>query len=215
MQRVLTKRWAALTSRKTVHWNTPRQLFDSLNREFGFQVDVCGTLDRTLCPVTFTLDRNGLGQKWAPKACWCNPPYGPDLGHWMRKAFEESRRGATVVCLVPARTDTAWWHDYAMRGEVRFIRGRLQFSESNHAAPFPSVVIVFRPPAKDGKMRLGEKPKGESPLLAFRISDETKQTLKEVAKLEDITPSEYARRALENALRKDSAARSREAAKAR
>ena len=74
-----------------------------------------------------------------------NPPYGREIAKWMRKAFEESRNGATVVCLVPARTDAGWWHDYAMRGEIRFIRGRLRFSGSSVNAPFPSAVVVFRP----------------------------------------------------------------------
>lgn len=74
-----------------------------------------------------------------------NPPYGRTIGKWVRKAWEASREGATVVCLLPARTDTAWWHDYCMRGEVRFIRGRLKFGDSKSGAPFPSAVVVFRP----------------------------------------------------------------------
>ena len=76
--------------------------------------------------------------------CWMNPPYGKEIGKWMEKAYEESRKnGTTVVCLVPARTDTAWWHDFAMRGSICFLRGRLKFGGSKNAAPFPSAIIVF------------------------------------------------------------------------
>ncbi len=75
-----------------------------------------------------------------------NPPYGRKIKSWMKKAYEASRAGALVVCLVPARTDTAWWHDYAAKAdEIRFIRGRLRFGAANHAAPFPSAVVIFRP----------------------------------------------------------------------
>jgi hypothetical protein len=70
-----------------------------------------------------------------------NPPYGRDIGKWMKKASESD---ATVVCLVPARTDTKWWHDYAMKGEITFIRGRLKFGNAVNSAPFPSAVVVFR-----------------------------------------------------------------------
>ena len=88
-------------------------------------------------------DQDGLRQEWAPRRCWMNPPYGRVIGDWMRKAYEESKRGATVACLVPARTDTRWWHDYAMKGQIRFIRGRLKFGAGKANAPFPSALIVF------------------------------------------------------------------------
>lgn len=73
-----------------------------------------------------------------------NPPYGRTIKQWMQKAYESSLKGATVVCLVPARTDTAWWHDFAMKGEIEFIRGRLKFGGHKNSAPFPSAVVVFR-----------------------------------------------------------------------
>jgi len=76
--------------------------------------------------------------------CWMNPPYGREIGLWMKKAWESSLSGATVVCLVPARTDTKWWHDYAMKGEIEFIRGRLKFGNATNSAPFPSAVVVYR-----------------------------------------------------------------------
>jgi site-specific DNA-methyltransferase (adenine-specific) len=74
-----------------------------------------------------------------------NPPYGKEIGKWMKKAYESAVNGALVVCLVPARTDTKWWHDYAMKGEITFIRGRLKFDRHKNSAPFPSAIVVFRP----------------------------------------------------------------------
>ena len=76
--------------------------------------------------------------------CWMNPPYGRTIGNWMKKAYESSLEGATVVCLVPARTDTGWWHNYAMKGDIEFIKGRLKFGGSKNSAPFPSAVVVFK-----------------------------------------------------------------------
>jgi phage N-6-adenine-methyltransferase len=124
-------------------WATPQKFFDSLHREFGFSLDVCATNENAKCDRFYTPDVDGLSQEWSG-VCWMNPPYGRHIGKWMRKAYESAQRGATVVCLVPARTDTAWWHDYAAKGEVRFIRGRLKFGNSKTAAPFPSAVVVFR-----------------------------------------------------------------------
>lgn len=133
----------AIFSSKTDEWATPRGLFDELDREFHFETDVCATKENAKCARFFTWQQDGLAQKRG--ACWMNPPYGRTIGKWVRKAWEASREGATVVCLLPARTDTAWWHDYCMRGEVRFIRGRLKFGDSKSGAPFPSAVVVFRP----------------------------------------------------------------------
>ena len=86
-------------------------------------------------------------EKVSPITFWMNPPYGREIGKWMKKAYEESQQGCTVVCLVPSRTDTAWWHDYAMKAdEIRYIRGRLKFQGAENSAPFPSAVVIFRPP---------------------------------------------------------------------
>lgn len=128
-------------------WETPQDLFDALNAEFGFTLDVCATTENAKCERYFTLRENGLWQEWTG-VCWMNPPYGREIGRWMQRAYEASLDGTTVVCLVPARTDTGWWHDYAMRGEVRFLRGRLNFGgdrKRGHNAPFPSAIVVFRP----------------------------------------------------------------------
>ena len=125
-------------------WATPQDFFDQQNLAYGpFDIDVCADETNAKCPVYFDKSANGLSQNWTGK-CWMNPPYGRDIGKWMRKAYESSLKGATVVCLVPARTDTAWWHDYAMKGAVTFIRGRLKFGGAKNSAPFPSAVVVFK-----------------------------------------------------------------------
>ena len=129
-------------------WGTLQDFFDVLDAEFGFTLDVCASEWNHKCDRFFTKEDNGLLQVW-DGVCWMNPPYGREIGKWMAKAVVSWRRGATVVCLVPARTDTAWWHDYAMLGEVRFLRGRLKFVSPDgvkSSAPFPSAVVVFRGP---------------------------------------------------------------------
>lgn len=125
-------------------WATPQSTFDALHAEFCFALDVCANADNAKCAEYFTKEDNGLAQPWIG-TCWMNPPYGRGIGAWIRKAYESAKDGATVVCLIPARTDTAWWHDYCAKGEVRFIRGRLKFGGHKNAAPFPSAVVVFRP----------------------------------------------------------------------
>jgi phage N-6-adenine-methyltransferase len=130
----------------TVEWGTPQQLFDELNAEFGFTLDAAASDLNHKCDRYFTLNDDALKQDW-DGVVWLNPPYGRVLNVWMRKAYEESVKGATVVCLVPSRTDTAWWHDYAIKGEVRFIRGRVKFvRDDGHSdsAPFGSAIVVFR-----------------------------------------------------------------------
>lgn len=122
---------------------TPQDFFDKLNAEFGFEIDVCATPDNAKCARFFTKAENGLAQNWRG-VCWMNPPYGREIGAWMAKAHESARGGATVVCLVPARTDTRWWHEYAIKHEIRFIRGRLKFGDAKNSAPFPSAVVVMK-----------------------------------------------------------------------
>jgi phage N-6-adenine-methyltransferase len=125
-------------------WSTPQDFFDKLNTEFGFELDVCATTENAKCVNYFTEGDDGLSQKWEG-ICWMNPPYGREIGKWVAKAFASSIEGATVVCLLPARTDTRWWHDLCMLGEVRFLRGRLKFGTQTNSAPFPSAVVIFRP----------------------------------------------------------------------
>lgn len=101
------------------------------------------------CKRFFTPDDNGLEKSWQDERVFMNPPYGRDIGRWMHKAYTSARDdGALVVCLVPARTDTNWWHDYAMKAsDIRFPKGRIKFESSDApaSAPFPSAIIIFRP----------------------------------------------------------------------
>lgn len=135
----------ALFSSARIDWATPQFLFDALHAEFGFDVDTCAVRENAKCASYFSPGNCGLSQDWGQRVCWMNPPYGRNIGRWMQKAYESAKAGATVVCLVPARTDTNWWHKYAQRGEVRLLRGRLKFGTSKNSAPFPSAIIVFRP----------------------------------------------------------------------
>lgn len=128
----------------TDDWATPQDLFDRLNAQHGFTLDVCANAANAKCSRYFTVEQDGLAQDWTG-TCWMNPPYGREIAKWIRKAYESSKAGATVVCLVPARTCSAWWHDYAAKGEVTFLRGRVKFGGAKWNAPFPSAVIVFRP----------------------------------------------------------------------
>ena len=132
-------------SSASCEWATPQWLFDALNREFGFTLDPCATSENAKCGKYFTAAVDGLRQRWAGEVVFMNPPYGTVIGKWMRKAWESAQEGATVVCLVPARTDTEWWHGFAMRGEVRLLKGRLKFGGAKNSAPFPSAIVVLRP----------------------------------------------------------------------
>lgn len=138
----------------TNEWSTPEDLFDELDREFHFNLDPAATDDNHRCSRYFTEIENGLIQDWTPgplsgeppSVVFLNPPYGRGIVKWMAKAHEESGHGATVVCLVPARTDTAWFQKYAFGHEIRFLRGRLKFGAAKTGAPFPSAIVVMRPP---------------------------------------------------------------------
>ena len=129
---------------KSPVWGTPKWLFDLLDKEFGFTLDVCALPDNAKCEKFFSPEADGLKQQWEG-VCWMNPPYGTTIKDWMSKAKESALNGTTVVCLVPARPDTNWWWDNCIGAEVRFIKGRLEFVGSTSAAPFPSAVVVMYP----------------------------------------------------------------------
>ena len=130
-----------LFSHKTDMWETPEYLFKYLDAEFHFTTDVCAVKENAKCKHYFTPEQDGLKQEWTG-VCWCNPPYGRDIWKWMKKAYESD---ATVVCLVHARTDTRWFHDWVLgKAEIRFIKGRLKFGESKENAPFPSMLAIYR-----------------------------------------------------------------------
>lgn len=133
------------------NWATPRSLLEAVRQEYALELDVCASPENTACPRFFTKAQNGLAQPWR-EVCWMNPPYGRGIGEWIAKAAQSAAEGATVVCLLPARTDTKWWHAYCepvlrgrWPGEVIFIEGRLHFNEAPAGAPFPSVLVVFKP----------------------------------------------------------------------
>lgn len=134
-------------SSKTDLWETPQDLFDKLNNEFQFTLDVCATPENAKCDKFYTKEQDGLKHPWKGTV-WCNPPHGRGIGQWVRRALFASVSGSTVVMLLPARTDTKWFHDYIYKRnnvEIRFIRGRLKFGGSKNSAPFPSMVVVFMP----------------------------------------------------------------------
>ena len=143
---------AAMTSNAD-DWETPRALFDELNARYGFTLDPCATHENAKCRKHYTAAEDGLAQDWSGETVFVNPPYGRNMADWVRKCAEESKR-AKVVMLIPARTDTAYFHDYIYhRARVTFIRGRLRFERGGvalNAAPFPSMVVEFpdpKPPA--------------------------------------------------------------------
>lgn len=129
---------------RTCEWETPQALFNALDARYHFDIDVCARAGNAKCKRFFSPEEDGLVQEWQG-ACWMNPPYGREIVKWVRKAYETSLRGGTVVCLLPARTDTTWWHEYCMRGKIEFIRGRLKFGGAKNSAPFPSAIVVFAP----------------------------------------------------------------------
>ena len=133
-----------LWSKDSAEWATPQDLFDSLNTLYGFDLDVAATAENSKCRRFFTKEDDGLSQDWGGCRVWCNPPYGRQIGKWVQKAYEESRKPGTLVAmLLPARTDTAWFHDYAMKGKVQFLRGRVRFGGAENNAPFPSIIVIF------------------------------------------------------------------------
>lgn len=126
------------------NWETPQNFFDKLNEEFGFTLDVCAEDDTAKCEKYYTKKDDAFTKKWKG-VCWMNPPYGRGIGVWLEKAYETSQNESTVVCLIPSRTDTKWWHDYVMQAaEIRFVKGRLKFDGHKNSAPFPSAVVVFK-----------------------------------------------------------------------
>ena len=136
----------ALFSSNTDQWATPQWFYDELNKEFNFNLDPCADDHNHKCERYFTREQNGLSQSWGGSNVFCNPPYGREIGKWVQKSFEESKKPNTmVVMLIPARTDTKWFHEYIYnKAEVRFLKGRLKFGDSKNSAPFPSMVVIFK-----------------------------------------------------------------------
>lgn len=139
------------TERSTDDWRTPREFFEKLREEFNFSVDAAASAQNAMLPRYWTREIDGLAQDWVGAgSVWCNPPYGRETTRWVEKAYRSAQAGAVVVVLIFARTDTKWWHHYAMRAsEIRFVRGRLHFEKPDGTrgapAPVPSAVLIFRP----------------------------------------------------------------------
>lgn len=134
-----------LFSSKTDQWATPQWLYDELNKKFNFNLDPCADETNYKCEKYFNKEQNGLLQDWGGQRVFCNPPCGREIGKWVQKAHDESKKPETlVVMLIPARTDTKWFHEYIyQKAAIRFLRGRLKFGDSKNSAPFPSMVVIF------------------------------------------------------------------------
>jgi phage N-6-adenine-methyltransferase len=139
-----------LFSSKTTEWETPQHIITELSKIHSFQLDAAATKDNAKCEKYITKEQDALTQDWYKLSgggdVWLNPPYGRGIGKWVRKAYEESQKGCTVVCLLPVRTDTKWFHDWVLnKGDIIFIRGRWRFGGATNTAPFPSMIVVYSP----------------------------------------------------------------------
>lgn len=133
-------------SSKSDLWSTPQEFFNELDIEFNFTLDSCATIENAKCSKFYTKAEDGLKQDWVGETVFCNPPYGREISKWVKKCYEESKKPNTaVVMLIPARTDTKYFHKYIYHQtkEIRFIKGRLKFGNAKNSAPFPSMVVVF------------------------------------------------------------------------
>lgn len=136
-------------SSETNEWETPDDIFSALNCFFRFTLDPAATEENAKCDKYFTIETDGLSQSWKNETVWLNPPYGREISKWIKKAYEESLNGfTTVVMLIPARTDTSYWHEYVLKSsQIHYIRGRLKFKNKgkgdSNPAPFPSAIVVF------------------------------------------------------------------------
>ena len=133
-------------SSKSNEWETPQELYDELNKQYGFTLDPCASKNNAKCKKYYTKEDNGLIQSWRDEIVFMNPPYGREISKWVEKAYIESiHEDCIVVCLIPSRTDTSYWHDYIFpyASEINYIRGRIKFGGATSTAPFPSAIVVF------------------------------------------------------------------------
>ena len=133
-----------LFTSKTNEWETPQDLFEQLNNEFHFTLDPCATEHNRKCKYYYDKDKNGLVYSWENHSVFMNPPYGKEIYKWVQKAYVSSKfDNSVVVCLLPARTDTKWFHNFCVKGRIYFLKGRLKFGGQKNSAPFPSMIVVF------------------------------------------------------------------------
>lgn len=135
-----------MLSSESIEWATPQELFDELDSEFNFTLDPCATKENAKCKKYYTEKDDGLSKSWDNERVFCNPPYGQQISKWVKKASEA--RGGLVVMLIPARTDTRYFHDYIYhKSKIRFIKGRIKFlgnQKGSGSAPFPSMIVIFK-----------------------------------------------------------------------
>jgi site-specific DNA-methyltransferase (adenine-specific) len=152
-------------------WQTPDEIFDPLNEEFAFTLDAAASFENKRAEKFFDKDSDGLLQDWGLETVWLNPPYGDGaakLSEWVEKSYRASLRGATVVMLLPARTNTNWFHDLCLsKAEIRFIRGRPRFGKAEHGLPQPLCIIIFRPRIGSFEPRLSRKAFANADQLSF------------------------------------------------
>lgn len=147
-------------------WETPPAVYADLAAVYPFTLDPCCTPETAKCPTYFTPTDDGLSQPWTPHTCYVNPPYGREMAKWVAKAADEADRGATCVCLIPARTGAAMWHRIIFRRAtaVYFVDGWIQFyrdgKPSGINAPFASAVVVFTPTGGPPTVGTWKFPKG-------------------------------------------------------
>ena len=136
-------------SSKRDDWETPQWLFDELDSEFHFTLDPCADKENHKCEKYFTKEQDGLAQSWEGETVFCNPPYGKEIKKWVERCYIHSKiENGLAVMLIPARTDTKYFHDFIYKKEnveLRFLKGRLKFGKSKNGAPFPSMIVVFKP----------------------------------------------------------------------
>ena len=137
-----------MLSSQDMTWETPQDFFDKLNDEFHFTLDPCATPETAKCKKYYTKEDDGLVQDWSNEIVFCNPPYGTAIKHWVKKCANEGKK-TTVVMLIPARTDTIYFHEHIYhKAEIRFVKGRLKFGgkqKGSGCAPFPSMIVIFTP----------------------------------------------------------------------
>ena len=144
MERRMAFNKEVMWSSATDEWETPQNIFDTLDQQFNFTLDPCATPENAKCKLYYTKKENGLTKSWVGHSVFMNPPYGREIGDWVKKAWLSGiKPNTSVVCLLPARTDTKWFHKYCAQGEIWFIKGRLRFGRSKNAAPFPSMIVIF------------------------------------------------------------------------
>jgi phage N-6-adenine-methyltransferase len=133
-----------LLSSQDMTWETPKDFFDNIDNEFHFTLDPCATPETAKCKKFYTKEDDGLKQDWTGEIVFCNPPYGSEIKNWVEKCSKEN---AKVVMLIPARTDTKYFHEFIYQKpdvEIRFIKGRLKFGgKQKGSAPFPSMLVIF------------------------------------------------------------------------